>query len=418
MIRRSHPDHILVGLDAGTTKICTVVGEIVNGTLAFRGMHLSPSSGMRKGIIVGMEEMVRSLKNALKETEFAFGIEINSVYVSISGAHMKSFHNVGAVGIGGRDITDANIDRVLEAAKAVYVPLDREILHVIPAGYAIDGQNGIRNPHGMRGERLETKVYTVTGAATPIQNLLRCCEKAGVEVADVVFAPVASADAILSGDEREMGVALIDIGGGTTDIIFYKDGYPVHASVLAVGGNHFTNDVAVGLKIPVNEAERIKQHFGSAEILTVEDSNSIEIVCGEQKKMILQKNLAEILRARTDEFLDLIRAELLSCSGYDIASAGLVLTGGGALLKGLGRVAEAAWGLPVRIGSPLNIHGVEDMANNPGCSTGAGLVLFGFEALSDRACSRDAVTGIFGKVKDWAKEIFRLKKGGIEYVRN
>jgi cell division protein FtsA len=235
----------------------------------------------------------------------------------------------------------------------------------------------------------------------------------------MVFGPLASAKAILTDDERELGVAIVDIGGGTTDIIFYKDSWPVHAFVLAVGGNHFTNDIAVGLKIPVIEAERIKKCFSAAATHMVSDSaEQIAIVHGEQKRMVLRRHLAEIIQARTDEFLDLIRGEFLSCSGYDIASAGVVLTGGGALLEGLGRMAEAAWGLPVRLGGPMDIHGVQDMLNNPICSAGAGLVLHGFETSSERMYSTDAVRGVFGKIKDWSKEIFKIKKGGIEYVRN
>src|SRR4030043_797229 len=216
MIRRGHPENIIVGLDVGTTKICTVVGEVVSGTLAFRGMHISSSKGMRKGAVVNIEETVQSVRNALKEAESSFGVEINSVYVSISGANVKGSHNFGAAGIGGRDVTYADVDRVLDSAKAVYVPLDREGLHVVPAGYTIDGQNGIKDPVGMTGERLEAKVYTVTGAGTSMQNLLKCCEKAGVEVADMVFGPLASAEAILTDDERELGVAVVDIGGGPT----------------------------------------------------------------------------------------------------------------------------------------------------------------------------------------------------------
>jgi cell division protein FtsA len=419
-MRRRYSDHIIVGLDIGTTKILTVVGEIVKGTLEFLGVHMCPSAGMRKGIVVNMEGMIDSIRDALKETGSSFGVEINSVYASISGAHIKGSYNVGTTGIGGREVTYADIDRVFDSARTVYVPLDREILHVIPAGYSIDGQNGIKDPIGMTGERLEAKVYAITGAASSIQNLLRCCEKAGVEVADMVFAPVASAGAVLSDDERELGVALIDIGGGTTDILLYKDGLPHHASVLAVGGNHFTNDVAVGLKIPVNEAERIKKSFGAAARHMVSDSEKIEIVNTGEKKMVLRRHLAEILQARTEEFLDLIRGEFGSCSGDDITSMGVVLTGGGALLKGLERMAEEAWGLPVRVGSPrdMNIHGAQDMANNPESATGAGLVHFGFEASSDSLRTQNAITGIFGTMRDWAKEIFKIKKGGIEYVRN
>ena len=418
MIQRGHPEDIIVGLDVGTTKICAVVGEVVSGTLTFRGMHLSPSQGMRKGAIVNTEETVQSIRKVLMETESSLGVEINSVYVSISGAHIKGAHTIGARGVGGREVTYADVDKVLDSAKALYVPLDRELLHIVPAGYSIDGQNGIKDPVGMIGERLEAKVYAVTAAVTSMQNLLRCCEKAGVEVADMVFGPLASAEAILTNDERELGAAVVDIGGGTTDVIFYKDGWPSHAFVLAIGGNHFTNDIAVGLKIPVTEAERIKKCCGSAGTHTVGESEKIPVVQGGQEKMVLRRHLAEILQARTDEFLDLLRGEFLSCSGHDIASTGVVLTGGGALLEGLGTMAESAWGLPVRIGGPMNIHGVRDMLNNPVCSAGAGLVLYGFEAASDRVYSTDAVRGVFGKMKDWVKEIFKIKKGGIEYVRN
>lgn len=418
MIRRRHPDQIIIGLDVGTTKICTVVGEIVRGTLAFRGSHTSPSAGMRKGIVVNMEEMILSIRNALREAGSSFGVEINSVYVSVSGAHIKGSGNTGAAGIGGREVTHADIDRVLDSARDIYVPLDREIVHVIPAGYAIDGQNGIKDPVYMTGERLEAKVYTVTGSTAQMQNLLRCCEKAGVEVAGMVFAPIASAGAVLTEDERELGVALVDIGGGTTDIILYKDGWPCYASVLAVGGNHFTNDIAVGLKIPVSEAEHIKKCFGAATMHAVSESEQIEISHGGQKKMVLRRHLTEILQARTEEFLDLIRGAFVSCSGCDIASTGIVLTGGGALLEGIDRLAEISLGVPVRVGSHLNIEGVQDKENTPASATGAGLVSYGFEALSGSFSSSDAVTGIFEKIKDRAKEIFKIKKGGIEYVRN
>jgi cell division protein FtsA len=418
MTRLRCSDQVIVGLDIGTTKICAVVGEVVKDTLTFRGMHTSPSTGMRKGIVVNMEEMVQSIRNALKGTESSFGLEINTVYAGISGAHIKGFPNVGTAGIGGREVTCSDIDHVLNSAQAVYLPLDREVIHVIPAGYAVDGQNGITNPVGMTAERLEARVYAVTGAVTPIQNLLRCCEKAGVEVAGMVFAPVASADAVLSEDERELGVVLVDIGGGTTDIIFYRDGGPVYTSVLAVGGNHFTNDIAVGLKIPSDDAERIKKSFSATAIPVSSESGQGEIIHGGKKRMIAQRNLIEILHARTDEFLDLVRREFLSCSGYDVASTGVVLTGGGALLEGLVGMAEQAWGLPVRLGSPVNIRGIHDTANNPCFATGAGLMLYGFEASADSFCSEVAVIGLFGKMKDWAKEIFKIKKGGIEYVRN
>ncbi len=418
MKRQSHPDAVLVGLDAGTTKICTVVGEVVGGMLIFRGMRTSPSAGMRKGVVISIEEMSLSIRNALKETETSFGVEINSVYASVSGAHVKGFRNAGVAGIGGREIRWSDIDQALDSARDICVPIDREILHLMPAGYSVDGQNGIPDPIGMTGERLEAKIYAITGASAPMQNFLKCCANAGVEVADTVFAPVAAAGSVLTEDERERGVVLVDIGGGTTDILVYKDGCPAHAAVLAIGGNHFTNDIAVGLRVSVNHAELIKRSSEAAAPHIAGDAEYVEVVHGGQKKTVPRRLVAEILQARTDEFLDLTGREFRSCRGYDAGPGGVVLTGGGALLKGLEEMAEAAWGLPVRLGSPVNANGVPEIEDNPGCSTGAGLVLYGFAGLPDKLSASDAVAGIFGRMKDWARGIFKIKKGGMEYVRN
>jgi cell division protein FtsA len=259
----------------------------------------------------------------------------------------------------------------------------------------------------MIGERLEAKVYILTGAVTSVQNLLKCCEQTGLDVIDIVFEPLASAEAILTEDEKELGVAIIDIGGGTTDIILYKDGWLRHSSVLAVGGNHFTNDIAVGLRIPVMEAERVKKSFGHAVTSKVNGSEEIEIVQAGQGKKILRRQLSEIIQPRTEELLELIKSELLSCSGYDIASTGIVLTGGGSLLEGFGSMAELILGLPVRIGFPREIRGARDIISNPIFATGTGLVLYGFHSELHREFSPVTFTGIFGKMKDWVKGIFR-----------
>jgi cell division protein FtsA len=240
-----------------------------------------------------------------------------------------------------------------------------------------------------------------------VQNLLKCCEKVGLEVADIVFEPVASAEAILTDDEKELGIAIVDIGGGTTDIILYKDGSLRHTSVLAIGGNHFTNDIAVGLRVSVSEAERVKKSFGSAATIMVSDSEEIDIIQAGQGRKILRRCLSEIIQPRTEELLDLIKGELISCSAYDIASTGVVLTGGCSLLEGLDRMAEAVLGLPVRIGFPKDIKGCKDMINNPMYATGVGLVLYGSDTKSGRVFYSDAFTGIFGKMKDWVTGIFR-----------
>jgi cell division protein FtsA len=404
---RTSLEDIIVGLDVGTTKICAVVGEVIKGGLEFRGISTSASRGLRKGVVVNVEAAVESIRNAVKAAESSAGAEINSVYVGISGGHIKGFNSYGAAGVRGKAVSDVDVTRVIDSAKAVYVPLDREVLHVIPTGYTLDGQNSIRDPIGMIGTRLEAKAYILTGAITSVQSLLKCCEEAGIEVSDIVFEPLASAEAVLTGDERELGVAVVDIGGGTTDIILYRDGWLRHSSVLAIGGNHFTNDVAVGLRISVSEAERVKKSLGNVTADMTADTNEISIVQGGQERKILRGQLSEIIQPRAEELLDLIRAELIACSGYDIASTGIVLTGGGALLKGLDRMAETLLGLPVRIGFPRDIKGCADIMNNPIYATGAGLVLYGYGSEPGKTFSSDAFTGVFGRMKGWVKEIFR-----------
>jgi cell division protein FtsA len=399
--------NIVVGLDVGTTKICAVVAELVNGELEILGVGTAPTTGLRKGVVVDIESTVESIKNAIETAGSLTGVQINAVNIGIAGGHIKGFNSYGAVGIKGKEVAYADIDRVVDSAKAVYVPLDREVLHVLPTGYILDGQNGIKDPVGMMGVRLEANVYIVTGAVTSVQNLLKCCEKVGLEVADIVFEPLASAEAILTDEEKELGVAVVDIGGGTTDIILYKDGWLRNTSVLAIGGNHFTNDIAVGLRVTVSEAERIKKSHGIATTSLVNDSAEIQIIQAGNERNILRKYLSEIIQPRSEELLDLIKTELMSCSGYDIASTGLVLTGGGSLLEGFDKMAESVLGLPVRIGAPGYITGGKDMINNPMYATGVGLVLYGIESGSKRGLYPDVFTGVFGKMKDWVKGIFR-----------
>jgi cell division protein FtsA len=398
--------NIIVGLDVGTTKICAVVGEVVKDKLEIIGVSVSPSRGLRKGVVVDIESTVESIKNAVDRAESLTGLEINSVNIGIAGGHIKGFNSYGAVGIRRKEVSYADVERVIDNAKAVHIPLDRELLHVIPTGYLLDGQNSIRDPVGMMGVRLEAKVYIVTGAVTSIQNLLKCCEKVGIGVLDIIFEPLASAGAILTDDERELGVAIVDIGGGTTDIVLYKDGWLRHTSVLTIGGNHFTNDIAVGLRIPVSEAERVKKSFGSAMANMVNESEEIEIIQAGQGRKILKRYLSEIIQPRAEELLDLIKSELVSCSGYDIASTGVVLTGGGSLLEGFDRMAEAILGLPVRIGFPKCVNGCKEIINNPIYSTGVGLVLYGLDTEPEGTFYSDSFSGILGKMKDWVKGIF------------
>jgi cell division protein FtsA len=399
--------NFIVGLDIGTTKICVVIGEAVNGMLEFRGVSTSQSTGLRKGAVVNIEATVESIRNALREAESSTGVEIRSVYVGISGNHIRGFSSYGAAGVRGKEVMPFDVERVIDSAKAVYIPLDKEVLHVIPTGYILDGQDGIKDPVGMIGVRLEAQVYIITAAVTSLQNLLKCCEKAGIEVADIVFEPLASAGAVLADEEKDLGVALVDIGGGTTDIVLYKDGWLRHSAILAIGGNHFTNDIAVGLRIAVSEAERIKQSFGSAVISRVHDSEEIEIVQAGQERKILRRHVAEIIQPRAEELLDLVKNELISSNGYDMASTGVVLTGGGSLLEGIDLLAESILGLPVRLGAPKGITGCPEVMKNPVYATGEGLVLHGFNCEWNDVSYHDHVNGIFGKMKDWVTGIFR-----------
>lgn len=399
-------ENIIVGLDVGTTKVCAVVGEVVGDELEIRGIGTSPSTGLKKGVIIHIEPTVESIKKAVKETESSTGVQIETVYVGITGNHIKGLNSHGAVGIRGSEVTPLDVERVMESARAAYVPLDRELLHVIPAGYILDGQNGIKDPVGMAGVRLDANVHIITGAVSALQNLLKCCEMAGLEVIEAVFEPLASTAATLTDDEKELGVALVDIGG-TTEIVLYKDGWLQHLSTLSIGGNHFTNDIAIGLRIQLAEAERLKKDFGCAIASMVKDDDVIDITQAGQKRKIPRRYLSEIMQPRAEELLDLIKGELFSCAGYDIASLGVVLTGGGSLLDGLDRLAESVLGLPVRIGSPDGIKGCRGNINNPMYATGVGLVLYGLDKESGGASYEGNLTGIFGKMKDWFAGMFK-----------
>lgn len=396
----------IFGLDVGTTKVCAVVGEVVEGVLKIRGIGTSPSTGIKKGVVVNIDPTVESIKKAVKEAESLTGVQIDAVNVGITGVHIKGFNSYGAVGIRGEEVTPLDVERAIESARALYIPLDREVLQVIPTGFILDGQDGIRDPVGMAGVRLEAKVHIITAGVSSVQNILKCCEKAGLEVIEIVFQPLASTEAVLTDDERELGVAVVDIGG-TTDIILYKDGGLRHFSVLIIGGNHFTNDVAIGLRVSMSEAERLKKSFGCALVNMVDKDEMIDIVQAGQERKIPGKCLSEIIQPRAEELLDLIKDELQSSSGYDIASSGIVLTGGGSLLNGLDRMAEAVLGLPVRVGYPDGVNGCRGNINTPVYATGIGLVLYSFNRELRESCYRNNITGIFGKMKDWVSGVFR-----------
>lgn len=419
--------NIAVGLDVGTTKVCAVVAEVcggrADGGVKILGLGFSPSAGLKKGIVINVDATVDSIRKAVKEAEASCGARIKSVSVGISGAHIKGFDSSGAVGIRGKEVSAADVERSIDSAKAVYIPLDREVLHVIPTEFVLDGQEGITYPTGMSGVRLEARVHIITGAASPMQNLLKCCEKAGLEVSDVVFGPLAAAHAVLTREERESGAILIDLGGGTADVSLFKDGSLRYASVIGVGGNHFTNDIAVGLRISIKDAEDLKKASGAAYEDLVGREEEIHITqAGGTIRTLPRKYVAEILQPRCEELLELVKAEINKCSGYGTAICGIVATGGGSQLSGLDKMAESVLGLPVRTGFPAQTKGLKNSVNSPAYSAGVGLATYACEPEAKGIVTADLVGGAFGRVTGWLKDRFKYadyfhlnnrKEGGV-----
>ena len=372
-------DDLIVGLDIGTTKICAVVAERTEDGVDVVGIGTHPSKGLRKGVVVDIDATVDSIKHAVEEAELMGDCEISSVYAGIAGGHIRGFNSHGIVAVKDHEVSEGDVRRVIDAAKAVAIPMDREVIHVIPQEFVVDEQDGIREPLGMSGVRLEAKIHIVTAAVTSAQNIVKCANKAGLNVIDIVLEPLASAEAVLAGDERELGVCLIDIGGGTTDLAVFCDGSIAHTSVLALGGNHITNDIAVGLRTPFDEAERTKKKFGvaSARLLGSDDILSVPSVGGRRPREVSRKLLCEIIEPRVEEILSLARQELMRAGMEDRIPSGVVLSGGCAALTGIADLAEEIFESPVRVGHPSRVGGLQDVVRDPMYATGVGLVLYG-----------------------------------------
>ena len=409
-------DNIVVGLDLGTTKICAVIGEVQSdGLINIVGVGMVPSKGLRKGVVVNIENTIASVKAAVSEAERMAGVQVGSVFAGIAGGHIKVFncHGVIAVSRKDKEIGREDVDRVIEAAKAISLPLDREVIHVLPQEYIIDGQDGIREPIGMSGVRLEAEVHIVTGAVTSVQNIIKSVERAGYGVEDIVLQPLASAEAVLSADERELGVVLADIGGGTTDLAIFVDGSLWHSGVLAIGGNQLTSDIAIGLRTPNQEAEAIKRRYGCASVANVGEGEEINVpgVGGRPPRTLSRHALAEIIQPRMEEMFELIDMEIKKNGFEEKAAAGVVLTGGSAMLEGTAQLAEAVLQVPIRVGVPKNITGMVDVINSPQFATAVGLVCFGAKARPQGRTSRlRAEGGLFGRtlqrMREWFTEYF------------
>ncbi len=402
---------IIVGLDIGTTKICAVVGEVRPEGLEIIGMGSHPSEGLRKGVVINIENTVNSIKAAIEEAETMAGCEIGSVYAGIAGGHIEGVNKPGIIALKEKEVTKKDIERVIETASAVAVPMDREVIHTLVQEFIVDDQDGIVDPLGMSGVRLEAKVHIVTGAVTSAQNIIKCANRAGLDVYDIVLESLASSEAVLSKEERNLGVALIDFGGGTTDLALFSRGAIKHTSVLALGGDNLTYDIAVGLRTPKLEAEKIKIKYGSALSSLIGKDETIEVpgVGGRKPRTLSRQILGEILEPRVEEIFTLIYQELVR-SGYDeLASSGVVVTGGSAELPGVSEMAEQIFNAPARVGYPEEIDGLVDLINKPMYATAVGLVLYGAKTYKQKKKFRIRDSNIFhlvmARMKRWFKDI-------------
>ena len=407
-------DNLIVGLDIGTTKICAIVGNVTEDGIDIVGIGTSPSSGLRKGVVINIESTVGAIRKAIEEAELMAGCEIKSVYAGIAGGHIKGLNSNGVIAIKNREVSQEDVRRVIDAAKAINIPMDREVLHILPQEFIIDEQDGIREPLGMSGVRLEAKVHIVTGAVASAQNIVKSCNRAGLDVADIVLEQLASSHAVLSDDEKELGVCMVDIGGGTTDIAIFADGAIKYTSVISLGGNQLTNDIAVGLRTPFAEAEKIKQKYGCCLSALVGKDDKIEVpsVGGRKPRELSRNVLCEILGPRMEEIFSLVNREIIKSGLEDTIASGVVITGGSSILEGIPELAEQIFNLPVRRGLPQQIGGLIDVVKSPVYATGVGLVVYGsrnsgtVHTIKPKTPDGDLFGPIFGRMKNWFKEFF------------
>ncbi len=403
-------EDIIVGLDVGTTKICAVVGENSGSEINIIGIGTHPSIGLRKGVVVNIESTVESIKKAVEEAELMAGCEISSVYAGIAGGHITGFNSRGIVAIKGPEITETDVERVIDAARAVAIPMDREVIHVLPQEFIVDDQTGIQNPVGMAGVRLEAKIHIVTGAVTSAHNIVKCCNRSGLDVCDIVLESLASGEAVLTDEERELGTALLDLGGGTSDLAIFCNNHIKHTFVLALGGNNITNDIAVGLRAPIAEAEKIKKKYGTCIAAHINPDETIEVpgMGGREPRKLPRQILGEILEPRMEEIFTLVQREIYRSGMENLISSGVVLTGGSSLLDGSTEIAESVFNLPTRMGTPRGITGLVDVVNNPMYATGVGLVLYGAQnqtAKKFRIRDGNIFNRVMTQMKRWFKDV-------------
>jgi cell division protein FtsA len=408
-------EDLIVGLDIGTTKVCVIIGGFNDsGQLEITGVGTTPSRGLRRGVVINIETTVRSIAAAVEAAEMMSGREVISVYTGIAGGHIEGINSRGVVAVTGRgrEITREDVDRVIDAAKAVVIPMDREVLHVIPQEFVVDDQGGIKNPIGMIGVRLEAEVHIITGAVTSAQNIVKCVNRAGFKVNDIVLEPLASSKAVLTQDEKELGVLLIDIGGGTTDVLLHLEGAPYHTEVLSVGGDQVTNDISIMLKTPLEAAEKLKVQAGCCYAPLVQEDEEVHIpgVGGRPPRTMMRSELVEIIQPRMAEILGMIREQIERKGYLNILGGGVVVTGGGSLLTGTAELATEIFNLPARTGYPVKLGGLVEEYYNPMYATGVGLVLSGAARRDvdymDTSSSEKTFSSVWDRMRNWFKEFF------------
>ncbi len=401
---------LIVGLDIGTSKVLAIVGEVnAGGETEIVGVGMHPSRGMKKGVVVNIESTVQSIQRAVEEAELMAGCQIRSVYAGIAGSHINSFNSHGIVAIKDKEVGLSDVERVLEAARALAIPADQRVLHILPQEYIIDKQDGVREPIGMCGVRLEARVHIVTGAVSAAQNIVKCVRRCGLEVDNIILEQLASSIAVLTEDEKELGVCLIDIGGGTTDISVFTEGAIRHTAVIPIAGDQVTNDIAVALRTPTQYAEDIKKKYGCAHTRLAKPEETIEVpsVGDRPPRKLARQTLADVVEPRIEELYGLVQAELRRSGFEDVIGSGIVLTGGSSKMDGMVDLAEEVFHMPVRLGVPQYVGGLSGVVHNPIYSTGVGLVLFGTQRRDKRTYSdrgRHAgvgVKGVVGKMRSW-----------------
>ena len=398
---------LIVGLDIGTSKVVAIVCEITHDDkIEIVGIGSHPSRGLKKGVVVNIESTVQSIQRAIEEAELMAGCEIHSVYAGIAGSHIRSLNSHGIVAIRDNEITASDVERVIDAARAVAIPADQKILHILPQEFIIDNQEGIREPIGMSGVRLEAKVHMVTGAVSAAQNIIKCVRRCGLEVDDIILEQLASSHSVLTEDEKELGICLVDIGGGTTDIAVFTDGSIRHTAVIPIAGDQVTNDIAVALRTPTQNAEEIKIKYGCAltQLANPEETIEVPSVGDRAARRLARQTLAEVIEPRYEELFTLIQAELRRSGFEDLIAAGVVLTGGSSKMEGVIELAEEIFHAPVRLGLPQYVAGLADVVKNPIHATGVGLLIYGHQQRFVKRPSAKisgGVKGVWERMRNW-----------------